>query len=502
MKRKAGILALVAGAQFMVVLDLAVVNVALPSIQDDLGVAQGDLQWVVMTYGLMLGGLLLLGGRASDLLGRRNVLVAGLVLFTAASLAAGLAGSLGPLVVARGVQGVGGALVAPAALSILAGTFAEGAERNKALGVFGAVGGSAAAVGVILSGALASGPGWEWIFLVNVPIGVLLVAFVLRLVPASPPAADRRGFDVLGAVTVTAGLMAVVYGIHESSDHGWGSGRTLGFLAGGAALLVLFVLVEARTRRPLLPLAMFRRGTLNAANLVAVLAFGSFLALIFQASLFMQQVLRYSAIRTGVAYLAIAVTAFVVAGAVAAKVVDRRGAGTALVVGQLSVVAGLLWLARVPADAAYWPDVFPGFFLIGVGMGFSGMAAQVAAFIGVEESVAGLAGGMVETAREVGGALGVAVVGTVALARTGDVLGSGAEPAVALTEGFQRGMLLLAAASLGAAMLAALVLRPAERRAARAAGAGAAHAGAEPTVLGDLDLGGVPEPPPDHQEVA
>jgi len=467
------ILALVCGAQFVVVLDIAVVNVALPGIRDDLDVAPGDLQWVVTTYGLLLGGLLLLGGRAADLLGRRKVLVAGLGLFTAASLAAGLADSLGLLVAARAVQGAGGALTVPAALSILASTFTEGAERNKALGIFGAVGGSAASVGVIVSGALTSGPGWPWIFLVNVPIGVLLVAAILRFVPASPPdaGAGRRRFDVLGAASVTAGLMAVVYGIHQSVDHGWTSAATLGFLAAGAALLALFAVVEGRTRQPLLPLAMFRRPTLNAANLVAALAFGSFFATIFQASLFMQEVLRYSAIRTGVAYLAIAGTAFVVAGAVAARVVDRRGAATALVIGQLGVAAGLLLLTRVPVDAGYWADVFPGFLLIGIGMGFTGMAAQVAAFIGVPNSVAGLAGGMVETAREIGGSLGVALVGTVALARANDVAAGavgagGVDPAVALTEGFQQGALLAAGFSLAAAVVAALVLRPAERRAA------------------------------------
>jgi len=265
--------------------------------------------------------------------------------------------------------------------------------------------------------------------------------------------------------------MAVVYGIHQSVDHGWTSAATLGFLAAGAALLALFAVVEGRTRQPLLPLAMFRRPTLNAANLVAALAFGSFFATIFQASLFMQEVLRYSAIRTGVAYLAIAGTAFVVAGAVAARVVDRRGAATALVIGQLGVAAGLLLLTRVPVDAGYWADVFPGFLLIGIGMGFTGMAAQVAAFIGVPNSVAGLAGGMVETAREIGGSLGVALVGTVALARANDVAAGavgagGVDPAVALTEGFQQGALLAAGFSLAAAVVAALVLRPAERRAA------------------------------------
>lgn len=468
--RRGAILALVCGAQFMVVLDLAVVNVALPSIQGDLHVAESDLQWVVITYGLTFGGLLLLGGRAADLIGRRTVLVAGLVVFTVASLAAGLAGSLGLLVAARAVQGVGAALTAPAALSILANTFPEGAERNKALGVFGAIGGSAASVGVILSGALTSGPGWEWIFLVNVPIGVVLVGLIMRFVPASPPA-QRGKADLLGGVSVTAGLMAIVYAVNKSVDHGWTSATTLGFLAGGAVLLGLFVVIESRTASPLLPLSMFRRRTLTTANVVAALVYGSFLATIYQASLFMQQVLRYSALRTGVAYLAMATTALVVAGAIAARVVDRRGAATALVIGQLCSAAGLLHLSRAPADAAYWTDVFPGFFAVGVGIGFSGMAAQVAAFIGIEERVAGLAGGMVETAREVGGALGIAVVATVALARIDDVLGSdpGAGRAFALTEGFQRAALLAAALNVVGVAAAALLLRPAERRAAAAA---------------------------------
>jgi EmrB/QacA subfamily drug resistance transporter len=484
--RPGAILALVCGAQFMVVLDIAIVNVALPSLQADLGVAQSDLQWVVITYGLTLGGFLLLGGRVADLRGRRNVLVAGLALFTAASLAAGLSSALGPLVAARAVQGLGAALAAPAALSILTDTFAEGAERNKALGIFGAVGGSAAAVGVILSGLLSSGPGWEWVFLVNVPIGTALITLALRFIPGSAPA-ERGSADIPGAVTVTGGLMAIVYAINKSVDLGWTSTTTLGFLAAGAALLVVFVAVESRSRSPLLPLAMFRRGTLTTANVVAALVFASFSALIFQASLFMQQVLRYSAVRTGVAYLAIAVTGFVVAGAVAAKVVDRRGAGVALLIGQSSAAVGLLLLTRVPVDAAYWTDVFPAFLLLGIGIGFSGMAAQVAAFIGVEKAVAGLAGGMVGTAQEVGAALGTAIVATVALARADDVLaerGPGAAArAAALTEGFQRGTLVAAGFSVVAALAAGSLLRRAERTAHAAAGAAA---------VADIDLAGDP----------
>jgi EmrB/QacA subfamily drug resistance transporter len=456
------ILALVCAAQFMVILDFAVVNVALPSLQADLGVDQSDLQWVVITYGLTFGGFLLLGGRAADLLGRRRVLVAGLTLFTAASLGAGLSGGLGSLVAFRAAQGLGAALAAPAALSILASTFAEGEERNKALGIFGAVGGSAAAFGVILSGALSSGPGWEWIFLMNVPIGMVLVSCALAYVPDSAPV-QRGSADLFGAFSVTAGLMAIVYGINKSVEFGWTSATTVGFLAGGAVLLGLFVAAEARASAPILPLAMFRRRTLSTAIVVAALMWASFFATVFEASLFMQQVLHYSAIRTGVAYLAIALTSVVVAAGVAARAVGRFGPARTLVTGQLFAATGLLLLARAPGDAAYWSDLFPGFVALGIGVGFSAMAAQVAAFTGIPESVSGLAGGMVETAREIGGALGTAVVATVAIARANEVVGP---PAVALTEGFQRGALVAAGFNIVSALVAGVVLRRAERAAA------------------------------------
>jgi EmrB/QacA subfamily drug resistance transporter len=463
------ILALVCGAQFMVVLDIAIVNVALPSVQADLGLAQSDLQWVVITYGLVLGGFLLLGGRAADLLGRRRVLVGGLALFTVASLTAGLAGSLGQLVAARAGQGLGAALAAPAALSILVNTFAEGPARTKALAIFGAVSGSAASIGVIVSGVLTTGPGWEWIFFVNVPVGVALIVLIARYVPAGARARDRRA-DVPGAIAVTAGLMAVVYAINKSVDHGWTSATVAGFLGAGVALLAVFVLIERRTGAPLLPLSMFRRPTLVAANLVAALVFGSFFATIFQASLFMQQVLGYSALRTGVAYLAIATVSLVVAGAVAAHVVDRLGVGWSLALGQAASAVGLLLLARVPVDATYWADLFPAFALVGAGMGLSLPAVQVAAFIGVEPEVSGLAGGMVETAREVGGALGTAIVAAIAIARADDIVaaaGSGpAASALALTEGFQRGSLVAAGFNVVSIVLALVVLRRAERSAA------------------------------------
>src|SRR5215207_9896883 len=459
------VLGLVSGAQFMVILDLAIVNVALPSIQADLGASRSGLQWVVIAYGLTLGGFLLLGGRTADLLGRRAVLVSGLGLFAAASLGAGLSGSLGWLVTFRALQGLGGALASPSALSILTSTFAQGAARNKALGIFGAVGGSAASIGVIAGGALTSGPGWSWVFLINVPVGLALVAGILNYVPAHP-AVERGPIDVLGAVTVTGGLMAIVYAVNHSAESGWTSGATLGALAAGVALLGLFGLVESRVRSPLMPLGILRLRTLTAANVVAVLLWGAFFAMIFQGTLFMGQVLGYSAIRTGVAWIAATASSLVIAGGVAPRVVSRLGAGTTLVIGQTVMALGLLLLSQAPVDATYWADLFPGFLAMGVGMGFSGMAVQVGAFLGVRESV----GGLVETAREVGGALGVAVVATVAIARTDAVLaagpgGPGAE-AVALTEGFQRAMLVAAAISVAAAVAAAVLLRPAERAAA------------------------------------
>ena len=459
-------LALVCGVAFMASLDIAIVNVALPTLQRDLGVDQSDLQWVVITYGLTLGGFLLLGGRAADLLGRKNVLVTGLALFTGASLVAGLSNSLGLLVAARGAQGLGAALALPAALSTLTATFAEGPPRTKALGIFGAVGGSAAAVGVMAGGALTSGPGWEWTFLINVPVGLLLIVLIMMVVPATRRPASGQ-VDIAGAVLVTTGLMAIVFGINKSLDHGWTSGTTTLPIAAGAGLLALFVRVESTAASPLLPLAMFRRRTLTIANVVAALVFGSFFAMIFQASLFMQQVLRYTAFETGAAYIAIAGTSVIVAAGVAARVVERNGAGTALVVGEIAAAIGLLLLARTPADAGYWGGLFPGFMLLGIGIGFAGMAAQVAAFIGIEQSVSGLAGGMVETAREIGGALGTAIVATVAVGGTNDALDSsdGGLDAIplAFTEGFHRGLLVSAGFAVAAALAAGLLLAPAER---------------------------------------
>ncbi|WP_063712721.1 MFS transporter [Nocardia concava] len=453
--RRGVILALMCGAQFIITLDIAIVNVALPSIRTDLGLAPGDLQWVVITYGIMLGGLLLFGGRAGDLFGRRRMLLFGLALFTLASLTAGLSGSFAQLIASRAGQGVGAAFAAPAALAIVAQSFAEGEERNKALGAFGAAGGSAASAGVVVSGALTAGPGWAWVFFVNVPIVAVMLVLITRFVPADR--AIRRGrTDLAGAVTVTAGLMSIVYAINKSVDHGWTSPTTLGFLIGGLALLAVFVLIEHRSAAPLVPLAMFRRPTLNASNLVAALVNAAFFATIFQASLLMQQGLGYSALRTGFAYLAIAATAVVVAAGIAPLILARAGAAWTLAIGQTAAAASLLWLVRLPAHAAYWPDLFPAFLGLGVGVGLSLVGVQVAAFIGIPESVSGLAGGMVETAREIGGALGTAIVAAVALAATRS------DP-TAFTPGFHRGSLVAAGFAAAGVLASLIVLRPAER---------------------------------------
>jgi EmrB/QacA subfamily drug resistance transporter len=463
------ILALVCAAQFMVILDLVVVNVALPTMQKDLRLSQTGLPWVVITYGLTFGGFLLLGGRAADLLGRRNVLVAGLTMFTAGSLAAGLAGSLAPLLAARAVQGLGAALAAPAALSILTGTFTEGPARNRALGIFGGIAGSAACLGLVVGGVLAGGPGWRWIFLINVPIGIALAGFVLTCVPKGERA-HRGSADVLGAVTITTGVLGIVYAINKSASSGWTSPATLGVLSGGVAMLGLFVIVEQRVTAPLIPLAMFGLKTLTTANIIAGLVMGSFFGIAFQITLFLQQVLGYSPLRTGAAGVITAASSIIVASAIAARVVGRIGAARTLVIGQGIAVAGLLYLSRTPVHAAYWSDLFPAFLASGTGIGLSGVAVQVAAFTRVKDKVSGLAGGMVSTAQEVGAALGLAIIATAALARSGQVMhAAGSQAAVralAQTAGFQRGALVAAGFSIAAALAAGLLLRRAEQTAA------------------------------------
>jgi EmrB/QacA subfamily drug resistance transporter len=445
----------------MVVLDIAIVNVALPSIQQDLGIEQSTLQWIVIAYGLILGGFLLLGGRMADLLGRRRMLLTGLTLFTAASLLAGVAGSAELLIGARALQGFGAALLPPAALSILAVTFAEGAERNRALGIFGPTAGISASVGVIASGLITDGPGWRWVFFINVPIGVLLIATAAVFLAVD--ARDRRGerFDMAGAVTVTAGLLLLVYALNRGADVGWGSVSTLGLFATSAVMLSAFVRIEARSRSPLVPGSAVRNRTLVAANLSAFFVFGALFAFIFLGSLLMQQVLAYSPTRTGVAWLATTAASFVAAAITGAKLVAVVGVRRLLVAGLSLLAIAALLLTRVPADGHYATDLLPALLLVGVGGGLSAPSAQIGALSGVTHSMTGLASGLVETMREIGGAVGVAIVSTVLVSRAGEIAGAG-DPAarvLAAANSFHAAFwVMFAVAALGA--LAAAITFP------------------------------------------
>jgi len=415
--RKGMILVLVCLAQFMVVLDIAIVNVALPSIQQDLGVRQSTLQWVVVAYGLFLGGFLLLGGRLGDLLGRRRVFLAGLALFSGASLVAGLAQSAEVLISARAFQGLGAALLAPAALSILAVTFAEGRERNAALGIFGAVGASSASIGVIASGLLTDGPGWRWIFFINVPIGVLLIALAARFAPVDRVDPGSRRYDAAGAATVTGGLLMLVYGLNRGVDHGWGSATTLALFAGAVILLATFAWVESWASSPLVPRAILKNRTMVAADLASFLLFGAFFSFIFLGSLMMQQLLDYSPTRTGVAWLATSITAFAAASVVGAGLASSVGVKRLAIVGFVLLALGVAWLARLPQGADYPTDLLPAFLLAGIAIGLSAPSVQIGALSGVSGADVGLASGLVETMREIGGAIGIAVVSTVLAAR-------------------------------------------------------------------------------------
>jgi EmrB/QacA subfamily drug resistance transporter len=451
---KGAVLALTCAAQFMVVLDLAIVNVALPSIQNDLGVGQSTLQWVVIAYGLLLGGFLMFGGRLADLLGRRRILVAGLVIFSAASLLAGLSQSASVLIGARGLQGFGAALIAPAALSILAVTFAEGRERNRALGIFGAVGGTSASIGVIASGLLTDGPGWRWVFFINVPIGVLLIGTAFVVLARDSAQRNDSRFDAAGAATITGGLLLLVYALNRGADHGWTSASTLSLFAVAGLLLIGFVAVERRSQSPLVPGAALRHRALVAANLSAFFTFGAFFSFIFLGSLLMQQVLGYSPTKTGVSWLATSVTAFVASGLTGGVLVGKVGVRKLLVTGLTLLAVGMLLLARVPADADYVSDLLPAFLLAGIAIGLCAPSIQISALTGVAESSAGIASGLVETMREVGGAAGVAAVSTALVSRAG-------------LSGFHAGFILIAVVAGIGALTAAVAF---QRRPAAADG--------------------------------
>jgi EmrB/QacA subfamily drug resistance transporter len=458
-------LVLLCSAQFMVVLDASIVNVALPTIGKALSFSQENLSWVVNAYVLTFGGFLLLGGRLADLLGRRRMFMAGLVLFALASLAGGFAGSEGALISARAVQGLGGALLSPAALSIITTTFRDGAERNRALGVWGAVAGSGGAAGVLLGGVLTEYAGWEWVLWVNVPIGIAAAAITPSLVRETRSESATRSFDVAGAVSVTAGLSTLVYALVDAEDAGWGSGQTLGLLALAAFLIAAFVAIERRSRAPLVPFSIFRLRTLTGANVVGLLTGASLFAMFFFISLYMQQVLGYSAIRAGLSYLPLALTIILSAG-FASQLVTKVGFKPVLAAGMLLVSAGLVWFGQVSAGGGFATDILGPSLLAAAGLGLAFVPQTIAAVSGVADHEAGLASGLINTSQQVGGALGLAVLATVANSRTDNLLASGgAGRAEALSKGFQAAFLAGAAIALLGLVATLALIRSRDSRA-------------------------------------
>jgi EmrB/QacA subfamily drug resistance transporter len=413
-RRPGLVLAFLCIAQFMVFLDVSIVNVALPTIERGLRIGEADLPYVVTLYGTVLGGFLLFGSRLADTFGRRRILRAGLALFGAASLASGLAHDQGLLFAARGAQGLGSALVAPAALSILTTTFTGGAERARALGIWGALTGLASVVGVILGGVLTDGPGWRWIFFINVPVAAVAVAAIARVLPESR--GERRPFDIPGAVLLTAGLLALIYGLDDAISRGWHGGTVIGSLLAAAVLLAAFAVAERRASAPLVPFGIFSLRTLRYANIATLFLLGTVVTLFFFASLFMQQVLGYSPLRTGLAYVPLAVMVAVGAG-IASNAIAKLPAKAILALGLLLVAGSLTLMARMPSDASYPAQILPVFITAGLGMGLSFVPLQIAAQAGIPAERAGLAAGLINTSQEVGGALGVAAAATFAFRR-------------------------------------------------------------------------------------
>jgi EmrB/QacA subfamily drug resistance transporter len=454
-RRKWLALALLSAVQFMVVLDIAIVNVALPSIKVDLGFSQENLQWVISAYALFFGGFLLLGGRAADLLGRRRLFLAGIVLFTLASLLAGFAWSETSLIAARSLQGLGAAVISPAALSILSTTFTEGRERNIALGVWGAVGGFGAAAGVLLGGVLTEALSWSWIFFVNVPVGVVGFFLAPRLLHESRDASVKT-FDVPGGVLVTGGLVSLVYAITQSGQYGWTAGRTLGVFAASLVLLVAFGLWERQHAEPLMRFGILRTKTVAGANVGGLILGTATFSMFLMLTLYMQQVLGYSPMKTGTAYLAVAGTA-ILWSAVAAQLVTRIGVKPVLVVGMIALTGGLVYFTQVSVHGSYLADLLPGFLLVGLGLGFSFVPISIAALAGVRPAEAGLASGLFNTTQQIGGALGIAALSTIATSHTTTALKAGTALPSALIDGFTAAFVVgVAVAAVG--VLAALTL--------------------------------------------
>src|SRR5213082_157788 len=454
-------LAVIVTAQFMVVLDVAIVNVALPSIRTDLNFSKESLQWVVTAYAILFGGALLLGGRMADLLGRRRLFMAGLVIFTVSSLLDGLAWSEASLIGFRALQGLGAAMLSPAALSILTTTFREGRERNLALGIWGAASGSGGAAGVLLGGALTSAFSWSWIFFVNVPVGALVIGLTPWLLRESRADLRHRNFDFAGAATITGGLMLLVYAMTRATQHGWVTAETIGLLAASAALVGAFVVIEFRSKAPLLPMRIFRLRTLTASNITGLLMGAAVFSQFFLLTLYMQQVLHYSALKTGVAYIALTL-AIISFSAVSQMLVTRIGIRRVLTTWLLLSAAALVLYARLPVHGSYFSDLFPAFLISGVGLALAFVPISIGGLTGVRQADAGIASGLINTNQQIGGAIGVAAATTIATTFTSRWVdshaGTTAFAGAALTHGFAIAFYVLAAvAALGAVAAAVLV---------------------------------------------
>jgi EmrB/QacA subfamily drug resistance transporter len=461
-------LALLATAQFVVVLDASIVNVALPSIGRDLNFSQDNLSWVVNAYTLFFGGFLLLGGRLADRIGRRRMFIAGMVLFAVASLAGGLAQSELWLIIARSVQGLGAALVSPAALSIVTTTFTEGAERNRALGVWGAVAGSGGAAGVLLGGVLTKYAGWEWVLFVNTPIGLAAAFIAPRLLLESRDRSSKT-FDVAGAVSVTAGLALLVYTLVNANQAGWGSVETLLLGAIALALLAAFVVIERRNAQPLVPFSIFRLQTLRGSNIVALLIGMSLFSMFFFISLYLQQILHYDALKAGIAYLPLALLIIVSAG-VASQLTTRIGFKPTLIAGLLFITVALLWFSRVSAPGgSYLGDVLFPSMLAAIGLGLAFVSVTIGAVAGTREQDAGLASGLINTSQQVGGALGLAILAAIANSVTDN--STAASGLVALNDGFRTAFGVGAGFALTGALLATVLIDGRDSRAAAEAAA-------------------------------
>jgi EmrB/QacA subfamily drug resistance transporter len=448
-------LAVVCAAFFMTVLDVSIVNVALPTIGTALDFSRENLQWVVTAYAITFGGFLLLGGRAADLLGRRRVFLAGVTVFTIASFACGLASSETMLITARAVQGLGAAIISPAALSIVMTTFEEGRERNKALGIWGAMGGSGAAIGVLGGGILTKYLGWEWIFFVNVPVGVIAFLLTPRLVRESRSDGESSP-DVAGAVTVTGGLALLVYAVSQAPDHGWGSAWTLSRIAGSVVLLAAFVVIEARAKYPLMPFSIFRVRTVTGSNVTGLflgaVTFSNFFAL----TLYVQQVLHYSVLKTGVTFVATAGSAVLFAG-LAQALVTKLGPKPVMIIGFLSWIAGMAWYTQLPVHASFATDLLPGYLFVGFALPFTFIPVSIAALAGVEANEAGLASGLINTTQQIGGAIGVAVASSVSISHFNHERKAGSSFAEAFTSGEQLAFWVMTGVAI-AALIATLTL--------------------------------------------